>query len=451
MIWNTQEVMQKGLNRFSIASIEGGKMKATIRFFLLLAVVASMVFSAEVCSGSGFALFEGSARGNALGGALVGRADDPSALFYNPAGITQLPGLQVMAGATFVMPTTDVTTTNPQGVSTTTSTKANTWVPPHLYATYQATDRVWLGLGIFSPFGLGTEFPENWPGASNNYKAIIQTVNINPNIAFKINDKLSFALGVDLMWMDLDIKHALPVGNNIAGGVALQGSSLGMGLNVAVHGKPYDWLRLGLSYRSQVSQNVNGDALYTKTPYYYQAGLGIRGAFQNTNASGSVTLPDELFLGAAMYPTKDLSFEVGLIWTRWSTYNSLAIQFGVPPSGVGSSTVTYRKDWQDVVRPFLGVEYKTTDWLDLRAGFAYDQEAINKNYVDYLVPANDRFLFSFGPGFRWQNWTLDISYTYLYIVDRTDIKARGTPDYVLPSSFSNGHANMIGCSLGYKF
>jgi long-chain fatty acid transport protein len=430
-------------------------MKATIRFFLLLAVVASMVFSAQVCLGSGFALYEGSARGNALGGALVGRADDPSALFYNPAGITQLPGLQVMGGATFVMPSTKVTTTNAQGVSTATSTNANTWVPPHLYATYQATERVWLGLGIFSPFGLGTEFPENWPGAANNYKAIIQTININPNIAFKVNDRLSFALGVDLMWMDLDIKHALPVGGNTAGSVALEGSSLGMGLNVAVHGRPYDWLKLGLSYRSQVSQGVNGDALFARTPYYTQlvnAKLLSSAAFQNTSAYGSVTLPDELFFGAAMYPTKDLSVEVGLIWTRWSTFKDLSIQFNTSPYGPGGPTsVSYTKQWQDVVRPFLGVEYKTTDWLDLRAGLAWDQEAINKNYVDYLIPANDRFLFSFGPGFRWQNWTLDVSYTYLYIVDRSGIKARGAPDYILPSSFSNGHANMVGCSLGYKF
>jgi long-chain fatty acid transport protein len=143
---------------------------------------------------------------------------------------------------------------------------------------------------------------------------------------------------------------------------------------------------------------------------------------------------------------------VGLIWTRWSTYKDLTIQFTTSPSGSGvSSSVKYNKNWQDVIRPFLGVEYKTTDWLDLRAGFAYDQEAVNKSYADYLVPANDRFLFSFGPGFRWQNWSLDISYTYLLILDRTNVAARGAPDYVLDSSFTNGHASMIGCSLGYKF
>ena len=183
-------------------------MKGMHKLFTLLMVIVSVVFSAELCSASGFALYEASARGDALAGALVARADDPSALFFNPAGITQLPGLQIMAGATFIMPSTDVTTTSRTG-AVTTSTVDNTWIPAHLYATYQATDKVWLGLGIFSPFGLGTEFPEDWPGKYNSYKAVIQTIVVNPNIAFKVNDKFSFALGLDLMWFDLDLKRKI--------------------------------------------------------------------------------------------------------------------------------------------------------------------------------------------------------------------------------------------------
>jgi long-chain fatty acid transport protein len=428
-------------------------MRVTQRFLLLVAVVASMVFSAGVCYGSGFALFEGSARGNALACALVGRADDPSAIFFNPAGITQLPGLQVMGGATFIIPTTKVTTTDAKGVSTSTTTESNVWYPPHFYATYQATDKVWLGLGIFSPFGLGTEYPENWPGRYNVYKVIVQTMNINPNIAFKVNDKFSFALGVDLMWFDLNYKKSIGIGQASVADVSLQGSTLGMGLNVAFHGRPYDWLKLGLSYRSQVTQNLDGDALYSRTAYYSQlvnAKLLPSNSFQNTSATGSVTLPDELFFGAAFYPTKDFSVEAGIIWTRWSTYKDLTFQFGSPPVPGTSTVSTSRKDWNDVVRPFIGAEYKTTDWLDLRLGFAWDQEAINPSYVDYALPANNRYWFTLGPGFHWQNWTLDLSYTYIYIVNRNDIQARPS-DNILPSSFTNAHTNMVGCSLSYRF
>ena len=424
-------------------------MRVKSRYALLVMVMVSIIGSAQLCFGAGFALYEGSARGNALGGAVVGRADDPSALFFNPAGITQLPGTQMMAGATFIMPRTDVTTHSPTSSSPgiTTTTESNVWMPPHFYLTYQATDKVWLGLALFSPFGLGTEFNENWAGKYSNYKAVIQTVTINPNIAVKLNDQISLAAGLDVMYFDLTLKQKL-VSLNAPFNVdsSLEGDSVGVGMNLAIHYKAFDWMKLGLSYRSQVKQNLSGDAKFvrpTGLPAPYNQ------LFNDTGARGSITLPDEVYFGAAFYPIKKLSVEVGGIWTRWSTYDALTIQYD-SLSAVGRPFVTKTKDWKDVWRLFLGVEYNTTDWLDLRAGFVWDQEPTNDANMDYLVPANDRLLFSLGPGFRWKNWTLDLSYTYLHILNRDNVPARLDAG-VLDSSFSNGYANMIGCSVGYKF
>lgn len=236
-------------------------MRVKSRYALLVMVMVGIIGTAQLCFGAGFALYEGSARGNALGGALVGRADDPSALFFNPAGITQLTGTQMMAGATFIMPRTDVTTHSPTSSSPgiTTTTESNVWMPPHFYLTYQATDKVWLGLALFSPFGLGTEFNENWAGKYSNYKAVIQTVTINPNIAVKLNDQISLAAGLDVMYFDLTLKQKL-VSLNAPFNVdsSLEGDSVGVGMNLAIHYKAFDWMKLGLSYRSQVKQNLSG-------------------------------------------------------------------------------------------------------------------------------------------------------------------------------------------------
>lgn len=447
-------------------------MKLKTRHALLLLVIVGLMFSAELCSGAGFALYEASARGNALGGTLVGRADDPSALFFNPAGITQLPGTQMMAGATFIMPTTDVTTRTPQGTTTTTA-EDNVWFPPHFYLTYQATDVVWLGLAVFSPFGLGTEFNENWPGAYNSYKAVIQTININPNIAFKLNDKVSLAAGLDIMYFDLTLKRKIPTyfpqfGLKLASSPvdrSLEGDSTGIGFNLGIHYKATDWLKLGASYRSQVQQALSGAATFVKPADFSPA---FSSFFNNSSVRGTVTLPDELYLGAAIYPMKDLSIELGAVWTRWSTYDALTVEYGAAPipaaalppvlrallfpGGSSDTVITEPKNWHDVWRLSVGVEYKATDWLDLRAGFTWDEEPVYNDYADYLVPANDRFLFSVGPGFRWRNWTLDLSYTYLYIQDRNNVPAHGSLlSPVWNSDFTNGHANLIGCSIGYKF
>src|SRR5512143_3605041 len=119
-------------------------MRRKSGFGVLFLAAVLVVAAAQQGFGAGVALFEGSARGNALGGAMVGRADDPSALFYNPAGITQLPGMQFMAGATAIIPSTTVETFQ-GGVKTSTDTEDNVWVPPHVYATYQFNDSLWFG------------------------------------------------------------------------------------------------------------------------------------------------------------------------------------------------------------------------------------------------------------------------------------------------------------------
>jgi len=411
--------------------------------------VIGFLIGAQVCYGAGFALYEGSARGNALGGTLVARADDPSALFYNPAGITQLPGLQVMGGATFIVPGVDVTTTNfYTGEKRTTSAETNVWMPPHLYATYQFSESLWFGMGIFGQFGLGTEFDEDWPGRYNSYDAQIKSLTFNPNFAFKVTDQLSLAAGIDFMWFDLLLEQKIDAsGQNNPDTFtydvdqSLSGNSVGVGFNMAAHYKPCDWLALGISYRSWVRQNVDGSAEFKKpsfVPY-----------FNDTDASGTITLPDTLFMGVMFKPWERFSVEIDGIWVRWSNFDKLTISYedAIVP---GVDEATRVKDWHDTWRTAIGFEYKALNWLDLRAGYTFDQSPIDDEHADYLVPANDRHLFSAGPGFHWRNWTVDLSYTYIWIMNRDEVPARPS-EGILESSFEDGFAHLMGLSVSYKF
>jgi len=435
--------MRETQGRKRVQSENQGEEEMRVKRYLQVLIVAAMcvVIDVQLGFGAGFALYEGSARGLALGGTLVGRADDPSALFYNPAGITQLPGLEAMVGDTLIFPGTHVIAGGQN-----TSTKSVTFYPPHGYLSYGLTDKVWVGFGMFSQFGLGTEYPENWPGRYNVYKAFIQSLTFNPNIAFKLNDKISMAVGLDIIWFDLDLRQALNLGVLGLGTTnqILKGDSVGYGFNAALHYKACDWLALGVSYRSRATENVDGRASFSPN---------LRGV-TSTSASGMVTLPDEVFLGAAFYPTKRLSIEVGATWTNWSTFKDVTISYDDPPiftlrSGGSATSI---KNWSDVWRFQLGVEYKALDWLDLRAGYIYDIEPIPDVHADYMVPANDRHIFSFGPGFHFGNWAVDLTYAYLLIEDRTVIPtSEQAAGGVLPSKFEDGHAHLVGMSLGYKF
>lgn len=409
-----------------------------------------VLLATQLSFAAGFGIYEWSARGNALGGATVGRADDPSALATNPAGITQLDGLQVLGGFTAIHPVLDIKTDG-RWYS---SDKDSLWIPPHFFATWKVNDRYSIGLGTFSRFGLGSVFDEDWGGRYNSYEAIIESVSINPNVAVKVTDKFSAAFGVEAMYLDFSKKQKFSLAKfspNPDGDLKLEADGWGYGFNMALHYQPCEYAKLGLSYRSPVTMKVTGDADFD-TPSWIRNYPGVPGvAFTDTSASGTVTLPDSFAFGVAMYPTDKFSVEVGAVYTLWSKYDELKINYGdavvLTETGLADQT-TQAKNWEDVWRFNIGVEYAALDWLDLRAGYVFDQSPVQDDTIDYMVPANDRHLFNGGVGFHWDNWMVDVNYTYLMIMDR-DIDGRD--DGVRDGEIDNADAHMVGLSVGYKF
>ncbi len=413
-----------------------------------------VLLTAQFCSAAGFGIYEWSARGNALGGATVGRADDPSALASNPAGITQLDGIQVLGGFTAIHPVLDIRTDDEWS----SSDKDSLWIPPHFYATWKINDYYTVGLGTFSRFGLGSVFDDDWEGRYNSYEAIIESMSINPNVAIKFNDKFSAAFGVDATYLSFIKKQKLNwTGTGISsldGDAKLEAEGWGYGFNMALHYQPCPYAKLGLSYRSPVTMEVNGKADFSMPAAYDGTTLDLIGAFSDTNAHGTVTLPDSFAFGVAMYPTEKLSVELGAVFTMWSKYDELKIQYSDPvvfdPATMSlKSETTQTKNWDDVWRFNIGVEYAALDWLDLRLGYVYDQSPVQDDTIDYMVPANDRHLLNGGLGFHWDNWVVDVNYTYLMIIDR-DIDAR-LSDGVYEGEIDNADAHMVGLSVGYKF
>ncbi len=401
-------------------------------WFVLVAAWGWLIMAPGSGYGSGFALYEAGARASALMGTMVARADDPSAIFYNPAGLVQLSGLRVMGGLSFIVPQADIVT-KAFGASTSTWLDGQMHVVPHFFATYELTDRVWLGLGVNSPFGLGTKYNDNWPGRFNLIKADIQTLNINPTVAVKITDYLSVGGGLDIMYFNFDQKRALILPLLGSQTLHLAGDTWGLGFNLGVLLKPRDDVSIGVSYRSQIRQQITGPAQVQ--PY----------SPLNTTASGGIILPDEVFAGIMVRTTEKVSVEAGVIWTNWSLLRNFNVKFD---NALGMSSE--RQGWHNTWRGQVGVEYRALPWLDVRAGYALENEPMPDQYVNYLVPtSNLRHNFSCGAGFRWRSMTMDLAYTLVYIPDRFVNSSVATG--VLPSTFQNRLGHVIVCSLGYKF
>lgn len=398
---------------------------------------------------SGFALYEWSARGNALGGTLVARADDPSAVAYNPAGITQLNGTQTLAGFTTLTLSDDLKTSS-GGIDKTESIKEKYYLAPHAYLTHQFSDKAWLGIGLYSRYGLGTAYSETWRGRYSSYDTSIETYSFTPNLAYKFNDYVSGSLGLELMYVKADLRcKDDPTGandpdssgaNDIDQRIRVDGVT--PGFNAALRITPNDQWAIGLVYRSEMRHKARGSINF-ETP----AGFSSPFAFNDEDVTMAMKTPNTYSVGVAYKPFKNFSIEGDAIYSQWSSFKSLSYHFD-SPTAVGSTDVDIQKKWNDVWRFQVGVEYSPIEDLDLRLGYVYDQSPIREGYEDYMMPTNDRQIISTGFGYHFNNMVLDLSYSYLWMKDRK-IEARSGG--IIDTVSTNSYSHMIAASLSCDF
>jgi len=397
-----------------------------------------LVFLPSVVLGSGYAINEQSTRVIGRGGAFAAQADDPSAVYYNPAGIVQLEGTQVSAGLNFVIPTatfkssTDSSTLNTY-VGKETDVDDAVFVIPNFYITHKATDQWSFGFGTFSNFGLGTDWPDDWEGRFliGGTDADLKTFSLNPVIAYRPIPKLSLSAGLVIQYLDIELKNKRFTGTALEPDQKLEGDSWEVGWNIGALFWLTDEIRLGASYRSRVDHNIEGK-------------FNISGIL-DTGIKADLELPSILFLGVA-WTWNDLTLEFDGHWTEWSTYEKLEVSLDT------GSSILSEKDWENVWAYRFGAEYKLNKIVDLRAGLVFDESPIPDQTLDVLVPSGDRWLFTAGLGVHCNKWTFDFAYNFLFDEDRTfnndaGVSAAGA----LTGEFKDIYAHIFGINVSYKF
>ncbi len=396
----------------------------------------------------GFGLYDWGARGSGLANGMVGRADDVSAVAHNPAGLTQLPGTQMMIGSSIISPKMLIDTIDKSGNTTTSRVERHYYMVPHAFFSYQLNDRVWLGFGSFTRFGLGNQYPSNWPGAGNIQDVRLTTISFNPNLAFKVTDKLSLAIGLEAMTARMKMHKYTNVGLGNMYHEMSGKNTLGFGFNVAAHYKFNEQWAAGLTYRSAITQDVTGDSTFHGLPgmLTIAPGKNIPSSLLNGRVKGHLRLPDMISFGVTYKPMPNLSFEVGTVYTVWSRFRNFNLHLSGPV--VNASSFTH-KDWKDTWLINASVEYKPLDWLALRAGYSYETSPANAGTADYMVETNGRWRYSCGLGFMWDNWTVDLAYTLLrsHELDYHSSNASG----VQPGKSRHGITHVGALSVGYKF
>jgi len=428
-------------------------------------------------SAEGFSTYlEGSARAMSLAGGLVARGGDASVISYNPAAMTRLEGTQIQGNLAITQMYwgVDYDASKIRGGKGNAHSSHQTWPIPSWYLTHQWNDKVWLGIGQFTRFGLGVKYPQGWAGGFNLQSVQLITSSINPNIAYKLNDVFSIAVGAEVLYADMQMRKNMDAGlggmMQLSGDMNLNGHGFAFGGNIALHAQFNEQWSAGITYRAPMSLKVNGKARWDSagTAVGVMTNLGaninpsVYPAVQNqqglkNKVRGTIHLPDSFAFGVAYKPTKNLSIEAGATYTLWSRFADFNIYMKDPLNGWNNNAKHWRNNWAFNISG----EWWATDWMALRLGFVFDKSPNNYGNGDYMMPSNGRKYYTCGIGFKWDNWTLDLAYMYAHNHEQnynesysnhpSPVLGLAGGNGVVPGRTTHPHAHNFGIGIGYKF
>jgi long-chain fatty acid transport protein len=458
--------------------------------------------AAGTASGAGFAIIEDSAQG--MGNAFAGgaaAAEDLSTVFFNPAGMTRIEGTQIQAAGHVIIPTFEYTDRGSfqklgDGVTIPLLPGANTsedggtvGLVPNFYYKRDLTDRLKFGLGVNAPFGLKTEYGRKWIGRFQAVESEILTINANPALAYRVTDALSVGVGLNIMYMDAKLSNAVDF-DAVCGGTAVAvvtasglvpaplvpgtaaatctgtpGSGAGegfveneaddvsLGFNIGFLFEFSKDSRFGIHYRSEVQQELDGDADF-KVPTTLAVGPfgpatqgAIDALFADGDISANVDLPATL--SASVFHRFHPKFAVmgDATWTGWDSVQELRIKFATPGAADGVEALGWENTW----RVGVGLNYYHSNKLTLRAGFAYDESPVpNLTMRTARLPDNDRTWVSIGASYAMSDrLQFDAGYTHLFIPD-TSIARTGSTGSVLKGRYESD-ADLLSAQVRYRF
>ncbi len=411
-------------------------------YLVLLPALAG--FAASRAVAGGYQIDQQSARGTAMGGALVASVTDPTAIHLNPAGLSFLEGTHLSIGTTVYMPDTRFTGVAPS--TETTKMLSQVLFPPDVYITHTLDNGIGLGLAAFAPYALRTEWNPDWVGGRIATTSEMRTYFFTPSISVLLSPDLAVGVALNLITTKLQLSQRIglePVDAPDAT-ETLEGSSrFEYGVQAGVVYRPSSVWSFGASYRSRVDVDVdNGSAVFASIP------AALAAQFPSTAVSTRLPTPDGVRLGVCCQPLHRVALEADLDYVRWSAFRTLTIHFQNPQL----SDIVLPEHWKDTFTARFGLEFGGSDLL-VRGGVFYDQSPVQDAYLRPLLPDADKTGYSVGIGARLgEGMHLDFTYLYIQYKDRTVTDSR--VEYQ-PALYFNGtyatFTSVIGLNVSYEW
>ncbi len=420
----------------------GTTKRPTGRSWLSLTVgltvgVAVLGLAAADAQASGFQLAEQSARG--LGNAFAGgaaEAGDASTVFFNPAGMTRFEGHQAAGSFFWIAPSGKYFdkggSVDAFGSPLTGGEGRDGGVDAYVpvsFLVYSIDERLKAGIGINVPFGLATEFPADWKGRYNAIESAIKTINVQPSIAYKVDDHWSVGAGLNWQWIDVVLESAVDYGTIATarlgpapaasvglfpqandGRAIIHGIDRSWGWNAGVLYEMDEHTRFGVHFRSHITHHLEGGANFVSPAE--AAPLLATGAFANTDVKADLTLPETANLSAYHEIDDQLAVMADVQWTRWSRLTDITINYENPLQPQSSEPL----NWKDTFKIAVGSNYRYDDSWTFRMGTAFDQDPTRNSTRTPRLPTDKRFWLTFGLTYQMNDhMALDFGYAHLWV------------------------------------
>jgi long-chain fatty acid transport protein len=427
---------------------------------LLLACsgVGALLTATVDANAGGFALREQSAYGQGSSFAGVAAGGSLSSMFWNPATITQVPGIQTEMVLTGIMPYSSHTVTSGTFAAFGgAGDSGNDAVVPAGYASWQINPQTWLGLAVNSPVGLSVSFPDRFAGRTLAADTSLKTYNATPSIAYQFNNWISVGAGVQIQYAKADLSTGLPINGLgvVTGGLGNQldisGNGWGYGFTAGVTLTPTPTTTVGIGYRSAIDQKISGTLSLPAGPVF-GAPFSTPGAVDTT-----LNLPDTVTLGLRQRLTQQWMLMATVEWSDWSRIGtSNVLQSSGAPATVAGKAVTLPFQYSDGWFYSLGAEYQWNPQLALRAGVGFEKSPITDQVRTPRLPDNDRTWLSLGATYQWtRSLSFDFAYSHL-LVKNTPINISadsGNPWFSGVSYVGSvsSHVDIVSLALKYRW
>ncbi len=396
------------------------------------------ILLATTAFAGGFQLNEHGAKGMAQAGAFAARATDGSAIFWNPAGLGFQDRPSAYAGVTLIMPQSSFYGPLQANSGAESKMKNQIFNPINGYFVYPIMNGLTAGIGVNNPYGLGTQWADDWVGRFITVKIDLKTFFFSPTLSYRITDNLSVGAGLNYVDGTVTLSKKVAIASVATPAepmVNLDLKGTGIGWTAGVMYKATPELSVGLSYRSSVKIDASGTASFI--PNYAVLAL------PSGDASASLELPATGFAGVAYKVSEKLTLEADYQYVGWSSYKELKVDFKA-----NNSSSVAPKNYQDTYIARLGGEYDL-GCLKLRGGLYFDHSPVKTEHLEPLLPDADRIGYNVGFGYQLtKNLNVDMSYLFIKFFDR---KAENT---IPENSFDGTYksiANLIGLDLEYTF